>query len=316
MSTSLSQPHITLLRESYCTCIDNGLSVLKASGPEIDTYLQGQITQDLGRLTDTQGIYSVVLTPQGKAVSELYLFNGRQEERIMLVPHAVAEASVARLRRFSIGYKLRIGRVDSMQILALQGPETDHALANAALPQPGRQRLSLARASDEELFVLRMPVAADDGVWIVAPEERIAAIARQLGNSMDEETLNDARIVQGSPRFGIDWNEKVHPMNANLAEMDGVSFDKGCYVGQEVTSRMHWRGGIRKRLYHIRMEQLPACLPAAIKTTAAIGQVTSAAASDEGCFGIAMLNIEAAESGQPLQLEDGSTVTLLEACHA
>lgn len=312
---TLSQSQLMQLRQSYCSSVESGLSVLKASGPEIDTYLQGQITQDVNRLSETQGVYSAVLTPQGKPVSGLYLFKAEQQERILLVPHAAAEACVARLRRFSIGYQLRIGMVDSLQVLTVQGPETDRALAKAGLPQPGTQRLALA-AADEELFVLRMPEAADDGVWIIAPQMRIAALAELLGNSIDGEALNGARIVQGSPRFGIDWDEKVHPLNANLAEMDGVSFDKGCYVGQEVTSRMHWRGGIRKRLYHVKMEHLPASLPAAVETTAAIGRISSAAASDDACFGIATLNIEAAESGQPLQLEDGTAITLLEPCHA
>ncbi|HKI61511.1 MAG TPA: tRNA-modifying protein YgfZ, partial [Mariprofundaceae bacterium] len=106
-------------------------------------------------------------------------------------------------------------------------------------------------------------------------------------------------------------------LNANLIEFNGVSFEKGCYVGQEITSRMHWRGGIKKKLYRVGIEEQPDSLPCPLFTTAKIGELKSAAIDHEGaCTGIALLPVEVAESKAPLTLENGSIVTLHEACHA
>ncbi|MDX8395233.1 MAG: tRNA-modifying protein YgfZ, partial [Mariprofundaceae bacterium] len=100
-------------------------------------------------------------------------------------------------------------------------------------------------------------------------------------------------------------------------ELNGVSYEKGCYIGQEVTSRMHWRKSIKKRLYHVEITSLPTSLPCSILTTAKIGILTSASAyeGEKQAFGIAHLAINAVESGQPMQLEDGSIVRIIEVCH-
>jgi len=118
------------------------------------------------------------------------------------------------------------------------------------------------------------------------------------------------------PVYGIDWNKKIFPLNANLIEFDGVSFDKGCYVGQEVTSRMQWRGGIKKRLYRVQLESLPSALPCPLSTTVEIGMVTSAAMNSDGeVYGIAHLPIELVEKQMPLIDPEGDSVSVIEACH-
>jgi len=125
------------------------------------------------------------------------------------------------------------------------------------------------------------------------------------------------RIIRGMPDFGAEWNESVFPLNANLIEFDGVSFEKGCYVGQEVTSRMHWRGGIKKKLYRVAIDGSPDTLPCPIKSTANIGELHSAAINHENnCFGIAHLPIETVESQAQLYLENGAEISILEPCHA
>jgi len=313
---SLTLAQQQLLRQAYITCAETGFAVLTISGPEVRKYLQGQITQDIHQLTDTCAIYSALLTPQGKAVADLYLLASHHEEIMIIVPQPQADAAVARLRRFALGYQLRIGIADSLQLLAVQGPDIDRALTEAGLPAPDNTRLSVASSANGELFVMRLPDAADNGVWIIADTNNITTLQKHLGNRVEADVLEAARIAHGAPRFGRDWDETIHPLNANLVEMEGVSFTKGCYVGQEVTSRMHWRGGVRKRLYHLQLSALPPQLPFPVQTTVAIGQLTSAAATDEACFGIALLPIEVTESGQPLIMGDGSSVTLLGPCHA
>jgi len=288
-------------------------SVLKASSPTLRDYLQGQITQDMGRLTDAAAIHSAILTPQGKAVSELYLLAGHNDELLLLTPASAADATVARLRQFALGHTLRTGIVDSLAICSVQGAHASAVLDKLGLDEPEQQWLSCSRRGDADIFAMVMP-ESPRGYWIIAPIETI----RQLDiHKVDKSEFEAMSIIRGFPCFGSEWDASIHPLNANLVEFDGVSFTKGCYVGQEVTSRMHWRGGIKKKLYRVAVHGLPDSIPCPIQTSVNIGELKSAAIDHEGsCVGIALLPIETAESAAPLSLNNGAIIDILEVCHA
>jgi folate-binding protein YgfZ len=135
-----------------------------------------------------------------------------------------------------------------------------------------------------------------------------------LSCNIDESEVEQGRILQGTPLLGVDWDTKLHPLNANLVERDGVSFDKGCYVGQEVTSRMQWRGGIKKKLYRVQLQK-NVDLPCSILTTAKVGEITSLAQDKDGLYkGVALLPIAVVEGDKDLTLENGQSVSILGVC--
>jgi folate-binding protein YgfZ len=309
----LSEQTADQLLHSYVLAPRNNWSVLKASGPTVRDYLQGQITQDIGKLTAEQAIHSCILSPQGKALSETFIIEGNNDELILLTPSSHAVATVNRLRQFMLGHKLRLGIVESMGICAAQGANAAQLLNEFNLPEPGNTWLASSRDNQTGNVAVVMP----RGFWIVSDKSHIEEITRTSENIVAEIELEALRIICGMPDFGVEWNESIHPLNANLIEFDGVSFDKGCYVGQEVTSRMHWRGGIRKKLYRISINGVPDSLPCPVKTTVNIGELHSAALDHKGnCFGIAHLPIETVESNSPLCLQNGAEIIILEPCHA
>jgi len=290
-------------------------AVLKASGPGLRDYLQGQITQDMKRLSSKQGIHSCILSPQGKAVSELYILEAHHDELIILTPSSHAEATVARLRQFALGQALRIGVVDNLVICSIQGANAAQLLDGFELSDPDQAWLSCSRKSGADTFALVMP-EKPRGYWIISDRKHIDTVTASHQH-VNEHEMEAMRIIRGIPDFGVEWDESLHPLNANLIEFDGVNFDKGCYVGQEVTSRMHWRGGIKKKLYRVALETKPEMLPCPIHSSAKIGELRSAAIDHENnCIGIALLPIEIAESDTVLSLKHGATVEILEACHA
>ncbi|ATX78981.1 folate-binding protein YgfZ [Mariprofundus aestuarium] len=290
-------------------------AVLKASGPTVRDYLQGQVTQDLEKLTPGQGIHACLLTPQGKAASELYILEGNRDELILLTPGSHAVATVSRLRQFALGHEIRIGVVDDLAICSIQGANAAATINDFDLPEPENGWLACSRKSSEDTFALVMP-ESPRGFWIISSREKID---KALGSyePVNEDEFEAMRIIRGFPDFGTEWDESMHPLNANLIEFNGVSFEKGCYVGQEVTARMNWRGGIKKKLYRVSIDGRPDSFPCPIQSTVKIGELKSAAIDHENCcFGIALLPIEVAEAGAPLSLENDVTVTILEACHA
>lgn len=282
--------------------------IIKASGENILTYLQGQISQDIKQLSLEQALYAVILNPQGKAVTDFYLLQTKAKENwaevMFLCPGAFALNLVERLRMFAMGYELRMGKVSSWQVMGVQGDDVDGFLAQQKLPRPAANKL--AAAHDEHVSVLRTPEISGSGVWVVGANLGLQA-------NTEENEVECERILQGIPRLGIDWTTKLHPLNANLIERGGVDFDKGCYVGQEVTSRMHWRGGIKKKLYRVQLEK-EVSLPCPVLTTAKVGEITSLVKVEKGYVGIALLPIETVETEKPLQTETGDTVQVLGVC--
>ena len=290
-------------------------SVLKASGPGLRDYLQGQITQDVDRLKPAQAIHSCILTPQGKAISELYIVAGRADELLILTPSAHAVATVARLRRFALGQSLRVGIVEALSICSVQGANAAQILTAFGMTEPQQGWLACSRKQGSDCFALVMP-EQPRGFWIISSREQINSIIHNH-YQVDENETDAMRIIRGIPYFGVEWDESIHPLNANLMEFDGVSFDKGCYVGQEVTSRMHWRGGIKKKLYRVAINGRPDSLPCPVRTSVKIGELRSAAIDHENnCIGIALLPVAVAEADAPLALENNADVNILEACHA
>jgi len=212
----LSESSQSLLDTAHMCCARTSLAVVKASGEGLLDYLQGQVTQDIKDLSADRGLYACALTPQGKPVADMHIMQGHGDELIMLTEAAYAEALVGRLRHYALGYQVRIGIVVDMAVIDIHGSKTDEALHQACLPVPGNGAYATARAEDAESFCMRM--ASDNGAWGVLPKSDIEDCLKRLGNAVDESGIEAARILNGSPRFGIDWDASVYPLNASLIE--------------------------------------------------------------------------------------------------
>ncbi|MDQ6986959.1 MAG: folate-binding protein [Mariprofundaceae bacterium] len=314
---ALSKQTAERLTHAYVCCRDAAWTVVKASGQGLRDYLQGQITQDIGRLSADQGIHACILTPQGKALCELYIIEGLQNELLMLTPTFIAEETVARLRRFALGYDLRIGIVESLAVWSLQGAACAQMFKHLDMPPPGDAWLAGSRHAQKEYLAMTV-VENTKAYWLIA-DANLSIPASE--SSIAPVELEALRIIRGLPRFGSEWDASIHPLNVNLIDFDGVSFEKGCYVGQEVTSRMHWRGAIKKKLYRVQLENVAkdfkAELPCPIHSSTPIGELRALACDqDESFFGIALLPIDTVLAESPLKLADGTDIRILEHCHA
>lgn len=311
----ISESQANQLYASYAIGMRKSWRIIKASGQNIRTYLQGQITQDIQKLNETCGIYACLLTPQGKPVSELYIFQISTDVIYMLAPASVAENVVSRLRQFSLGYTLRIGIIESLNLYSVQGVQSHVVLQSIFsypdVPEPCH--LAYIQRPNSESIAITIS-DSPPGYWVIAAADDIAYI--EASYLWDEAAFEAMRIYKGTPRFSIDWDSTIHPMNANLVEFNGVSFDKGCYVGQEVTSRMHWRGGVKKKFYRVSIEHEPISVPQNISNDINIGKLTSACSTPDGCFGIAHLPVEFEHSDAQLTLASGGTISIIEPCHA
>lgn len=222
-------------------------AVLSLKGEDATTFLQGLVTQDVA---GSAPAFAALLTPQGKILFDFFLAPADDGYLI----DCDANAAPMLLKRLSM-YKLRA-------------------------------RITLAM--EEALGVY---LGARSGAFYDDP--RLAALpARTIAARDDAPLIDDAydgrRLALGVPEFGRDFaGEEVFLLDVNYDALNAVSYKKGCFVGQEVTSRMKRKGEIRKRSLIVRGESLAAASPVTADGNS-IGQVLSA----RGGTGIAMLRLD------------------------
>jgi folate-binding protein YgfZ len=194
-------------------------TLMRVSGADKEALLQGIITQDIALLETAPILFSAMLSPQGKWLHDFFIF--AHEGDIYIDHHAAI--STALLKRLTL-YKLRAqvtlslaeGWHFSMEQACPDTPPTDCI----ALPDPRHHALPWR-------------------VWSRSPRD---------GTCTPEDYLR-IRMAHGIPEGGIDVTEKETALDVGYDLLHGVSFSKGCYVGQEVTARMHYKAVLRKGFF-------------------------------------------------------------------
>ena len=229
-------------------------AVLAISGPQARDFLQGLVTNDIANgLAPGSGLYAALLSPQGKILFDFLVTEG---DGALLLDTArdTADALLKKLKM----YRLR-ARID------------------VELREPLGVYVNLAGHPDN-----RPTSYADRAITFADP--RLAALgARSIGakaempaNLPGSRAYHERRIALGVPE-GADFGfEKIFALDAGLDELNGVSFTKGCYIGQELTSRMKHRATSRKRILTVAGDAaLPAPGASLTRGGADIGELVS-----------------------------------------
>lgn len=247
MTTPFDQEYRALHADAAWCDRSHDQARLEVRGPDAIDWLQGLLTQDVKTLEPGRGAHATYLTPQGRMVADLRVF--RRDGSFLIDTAAVARTSLlSRLDQFVIMEDVTVADVsDTLGCLTVIGPNAA-ASASActgvpadhldALPEYGHLPLDLGglvtRTHDFGVpgFDLFAPTASL-GTWRTLLSARIGSVG--------EAVLDTARIEAGRPRFGVDMHDDTIPLEAGL-ERRAISFDKGCYVGQEVVIRILHRG--------------------------------------------------------------------------
>jgi len=283
---------------SFALLDDRG--VLAVSGPDRRPFLQGLVSNDVDKVSPSAARYAALLTAQGKYLHDFTMIEGG--ESIWL------DAEAARLsdlkRRLSI-YRLRakvaLAERPDLCVAAIFGAD---AVAALGLPStPGAAR------------------SFHSGVVFVDP--RLAALgARAILPSVEARaSLTDSGIAEvgfdGYDRLRLSLGisdgsrdlvlEKSILLESGFDELNGVDWQKGCYIGQELTARTKYRGLVKKRLMPVRIEG-PSPSPGAVVT--ADGREVGEMRSSRDGLGLALLRIEPVREGKALAAGDATLVAL------
>jgi tRNA-modifying protein YgfZ len=228
--------------------------VLRLGGADARDLLQGLVSNDVDRLAPDRALYAALLTPQGKYLFD-FLLHERGDDAILLDGELDRMAAlVQRLTMYRLRARVAIENTsDQMAVLAILG---DHAAQRLGLPPAAGS----ARVDGDAALAVD-PRLAELGVRALLPRPRVDAFVAAHGLAPAPFAEYDRhRLALGVPDGSRDLVvEKSFLLESGFEELNGVSFTKGCFVGQELTARTKHRGLVKKRLVPVRAEgPLPA----------------------------------------------------------
>jgi folate-binding protein YgfZ len=212
--------------------------VVKVSGDDARDFLNGLVTTDVTLLHPGLGRFGALLTPQGKITADFLITetpSGHGGGFLLDCPRALAQSLADKLGFYKLRAKVAVENLsDSLGVLAAWDGEP------AVKPD----------------LAFTDPRHAVLGWRILVPQELAQKAADLIGAEMVDSSAYDAhRIAAGVPRGGLDFMYgDAFPHETNMDRLRGVDFDKGCYVGQEVVSRMQHRGTARTRIVRLVLE--------------------------------------------------------------
>lgn len=264
-------------------------SVLRVSGEPVRHFLHNLVTGNIETLTPGHARYAALLTPQGKIIADFFVVEASAEDGggfFIDCPQALAPELAQKLNFYKLRAKVTIELLEAMSVLA--------AWNGNAGPDD---------AATEYGLTYRDPRLPAMGLRVLLPADVVPEAAADLGAAMVDAAEYDAhRIALGVPRGGIDFvYGDAFPHEADLDKLNGVDFKKGCYVGQEVVSRVEHRGTARNRIVPVAFDDHAAQDGT---TVTAGGKTVGSMGSSSGSIGLAMLRVdrvaEALAAGTPL----------------
>jgi tRNA-modifying protein YgfZ len=211
---------------------------VKVSGEAARDFLNGLLTTDVTLLRPGLGRFAALLTPQGKIVVDFLITEapaGHGGGFLIDCPRALAQGLADKLGFYKLRAKVAVENLsDSLGVLAAW--DGDFAI---------KPDLCFADPRNAAL-----------GWRILIPEQLAQKVADLIGADLVDSSVYEAhRIAAGVPRGGLDFTYgDAFPHETNMDRLHGVDFDKGCYVGQEVVSRMQHRGTARTRTVRVALE--------------------------------------------------------------
>jgi folate-binding protein YgfZ len=246
------------------------ISIVRVTGDDRRTWLNGQISNDVRATKPGDAIYALVLGLHGKILADLFALD-RGDDFTLVIPSAAADAVFAQLTKHIIMEDVELSRLDDVAVLTAQGPEARLAIERAALASASAFPCDRLGTGGFDLLVPR--AEADDAF------AALRTAAEELGGvAVDDDTWALTALRNGRPRFGIDFGERHYPQEAGLRER-ALSFGKGCYLGQEVVCTLESRGQLVRKLVQLDAAAAPSAgASITLADGTEVGVVTSAAA--------------------------------------
>ena len=296
-------------------CDTTFLGIIKVTGEDASTFLQGQFSNDINLLNESNSQLNSYNSPKGRMYASFRLFKN-DNVYFLLLPQEIIEPIIKRLRMFVMRSKVVLEDLsDSWKAIGLSGPAIKKEITQIPEDTDGV-------VHDGPTSFIRVP-GLDTRVLIVGPNEEIDKITNDLIEKLTPTDSNHWKrldIHAGLPNIYSTTQESFVAQMVNLPQVNGVSFTKGCYPGQEVVARMHYLGKLKKRMYRIVINSDTAPTPGENlylgdnENTQSVGEIVDAQPNNNSSIdALAVIQVNAIEkSSLRLAAIDGPTVNVTE----
>jgi len=279
------------LREEAGIVERPGRGVIAVSGPDAAEYLQGQLTNDIEALEPGAGCRAELLDRKGHIQADLRVTRPKTEEIVLDTEGASTAAAVRHLTMYSIGREVSVeDRTADTAVLSVIGPRTEEVTGIARLAPLA---VAESRIGGTDLLAIGTREGIDLLLGAAALAETREVLLGRGAAQASTEAAEILRIEAGDPRFGSDMGTKTMPAEAGIVE-EAVSFEKGCYIGQETVARLHYRGRPNRHLRGLRLDGAARTGDEVRLGDRVVGSLGSACLSPaHGHIGLAILRREA-----------------------
>jgi folate-binding protein YgfZ len=286
--------------------------ILAFAGHDARDFLHRQLSCDVAGLAAGASAYGAYCTPKGRMLANFLLW--REPDAFhMLLPRSMVQGIGKRLQRYVLRSKVTIAEgTDDRIVMGVSGPQATGAVTAITGTAPkgpmdvtGRDAVTAIGLRGARALITA-PTAAGPQVW-----ERLSGALRPVG----AQCWNWLEIANGLPWITTATQDEFIPQMANLELIDGVSFRKGCYPGQEIVARAQHLGTVKRRLYlaHLQADGVPAPgqpLYDADRGDQAAGTIVNAAPAPGGGFDVLAVVQTASADGADVRLGSRSGTAL------
>jgi folate-binding protein YgfZ len=282
---------------------------LELVGADRQRFLNAYVTCDVKGLAPGATAYGFFTNPQGKVLADAVVL--AHDDRLWLeLPAGAAGPIGDHLRKYVLADQVEVRPLDDMLPVALAGPRAEAALGGAGESLEGGRHARVRVHGTEVTLERRDRLGAPAWVlWVSASiaDHLVERLLERGARPVGHEALEVLRVEAGIPRCGVDFGAENFPQETGAEE--AVSYTKGCYLGQEVVARIHYRGGVQKRLRGLVFPPGAAPRPGARllfegREAGAATSVVESIALDRPAS-LAILHRRAAEPGTRLEVEEG-----------
>src|SRR5579875_2411510 len=299
---------LTALANRAAICPRDDRLMVRMAGDDRISFLHGMCSNDIKGLKPGMLTYALILTDHAHVIGDLYVWadNGVLH---LDVDRALWPRIRQHLEKFLVADDVEMEEQEELAILDVAGP--DAATAVAAVMPAAAQLAPWRVVLERERMGANLPRIGLTAFTVVLPSSQAGSFLREMMaanpglREVSVAALDVARVEQGYARVGVDATEKTIALEARLER--GISYSKGCYVGQETVERATARGGVKKRLYGLRISgRRPQTGASAWLDGREVGQVSSIAASPRlGIVGLAIMHHSAWQPGTRVVVKDG-----------
>jgi len=268
--------------------IGDHLAILTVRGPEAEKFLQGQLTCDLAQVTQGHMRLAMHLDLKGRGQYS-YQVLPANDGFDLLTAKTRADGALAALKKYAVFSKVSLDIDNERVAIMLREPPADDLLEGLTVPtligESRRGRQSTLVRMDQQWLMLLTP---EGGARTLLNHFTLAEMGAMNHWLEHEIHAGIGHIQPGTEGLWL-------PQALNYDLLDGVNFKKGCYLGQEVVARMHFKGKMKQRMQHLLWQSGVTAAPGSVlrdSNDSAVGELVSVVESNDGCHALVVLRLD------------------------